>query len=160
MPEAVRRLRRIFAHEICRRVAAIEARHRAMRRLEPAVKLLAHDVAVGAGCRVISEVGPTLGIGEGINTDANGNTDNHSQQDALDHAQFHLRFRSPTTNDLARKDELLEFGSMGFKFITPLLHFPGLCTSATPVVLERFELLEPFERLELFRYCQPPPSAR
>src|SRR5262245_50449016 len=96
MPEAVRCLRRIFAHEICRGVAAITGRNRAVRRLEPAVELLLHDVAVGAGCRIVSEVGPTLGIGEGINTDVNSNADNHSKQDALEHALFHLCFRSPT----------------------------------------------------------------
>src|SRR5262245_2798374 len=91
MPEPVRCLGCIFADEICRRVAAVAGGNRSMRRLEPAIELLVHDVAVGAGCRVVSEVGPTLGIGESINADADGNADYHSQQDALDHARFHLR---------------------------------------------------------------------
>src|SRR5215831_18423105 len=130
MPEPIRCLRRVFPDEICRGVAAIAGRDPTVRRLEPAVELLLHDMAVGAGRRIIDEVGPTLGIGESINADADGNTDNHSKQDALDHAWFHLLFRSPTINDqsLAGKDGLLEFGSMGFQFITPLLHFSDLGT--------------------------------
>src|SRR5215468_1750721 len=95
MPEPIRCLRRVFPDEICRGVAAIAGRDPAVRRLEPAVEFLLHDVAVGAGRGIIREVGPTLGISEGINTNANGNTDNHSKQDALDHAWFHLCFRLP-----------------------------------------------------------------
>src|SRR5215471_14532352 len=96
MPEPIRCLGRVFPYQIRRGVAAVAGRNRAVGRLEPAVELLLHDVAVGAGRRVVSEVGPTLGISEGINADAEGNTDNHSKQDALDHARFHLCFRSPT----------------------------------------------------------------
>src|SRR6185503_3398814 len=55
MPEAVRRLGRILARETGGSVAAIAGRHRAVRRLEPAVELLPHDVAVGAGGRIVSE---------------------------------------------------------------------------------------------------------
>src|SRR5262249_2198233 len=150
MPEPIRCLRRVFPDEICRGVAAIAGRDPPVRRLEPAVEFLLHDVAVGAGRGIIREVGPTLGISEGINTNANGNTDNHSKQDALDHAWFHLRLRSPTTNDqsLAGKDELLESGSMGFKFITPLLHYSSLpllpAAAQSPVELyEGIELPSP-----------------
>ena len=77
-------------------MAAIAGRNRAVRRLEPAVKLLAHNVAVGTGFRVIGEVGPALGIGESINADAKGNANNYPKQDALDRARFHLCFRFPT----------------------------------------------------------------
>ena len=90
MPEAVGRFRRILADEVCRSVATVAGGHHAMRRFEPAIELLAHDVAVGASRRVIREVGPTLGIGESINTDANGNTDNNSKQDALNGVNLHL----------------------------------------------------------------------
>src|SRR6476659_4161125 len=47
MPESVGRLGRILADEVCRSVTAIAGRHRAVRRLEPAVELLLHNVAVG-----------------------------------------------------------------------------------------------------------------
>src|SRR5215468_6273223 len=131
MPEPIRCLGRVFPYQIRRGVAAVAGRNRAVRRLEPAVEFLLHDMAVGAGRRVVREVGPTLGIGESINADADGNTDNHSKQDALDHAWFHLLFRSPTINDqsFAGKDGLLECGSIGvltFKCITALLHYSSL----------------------------------
>ena len=53
MPEPVRCLRRILADEACRRVTAIAARDSAVRRLEPAVELFPHDMAVGARRRLI-----------------------------------------------------------------------------------------------------------
>src|SRR5262245_11150791 len=172
MPEPVRCLRRILADKICRRVTAIAARDGAVRRLEPAVELLLHDMAVGAGRRVVSKVGPTLGVGEGINTDANGNADYHSKQDALDHARIHLCFRFPTINDqsFTGKDELLESGSMGFKFIISSLprslHFQphswysnGLnFLNYLPSINSGPEQVE--GNVELFYGCQPPPSAR
>src|SRR5215471_5971468 len=95
MPEAIGGLRGILADEVCRSVATIAGRHRAVRRLAPAVELFAHDVAVGAGRRIVSEVRPTLGIREGIDTNPHGNTDHHPEQDALKRAKLHFRFRFP-----------------------------------------------------------------
>src|SRR5262245_61384594 len=89
MPEPVRCLRGIFADEVCRGVTAIARRHRAVRRLAPAVELFAHDVAVGTGCRIVSKVGPTLGIRKGIDTNPDGNAENNAKQDALKRARFH-----------------------------------------------------------------------
>ena len=90
MPEAVGRFRRILADEVCRGVAAVAVGHRPVRRLEPAVELFAHDVAVGAGRRIIGEVGPTLGIGESVYADADSDADNHAEQDALNSVTLHL----------------------------------------------------------------------
>src|SRR5262245_46460713 len=163
MPEPIRCLRGVFADKICRGVAAIAGGNCAVRRLEPAVELFTHDVAVGAGCRVVTEIGPTLGIGKSINADANGNPDNHSKQDTLDHARFHLCFPSPTIARSCASEEWMEFGSirvLGLKRITQSLHYPELCIFSQVMVRERFELLEPLERLELFYGCQPPPRVR
>ena len=88
MPEAVGRLGRILADKVCRSVAAIAGRHRAVRRLEPAVELLLHNVAVGAGRRIVSQIGPTLGIGKSVGADADGDADYHAEQDALDGARL------------------------------------------------------------------------
>src|SRR4029453_9692161 len=96
MPEAIGGLRGVLAYEVGRSVAAIAGRHRAVRRLAPAVELFAHDVAVGAGRRIVRKVGPPLGIREGIDTNPYGNTDHHPEQDALNRAQLHLGFRFPT----------------------------------------------------------------
>src|SRR5215813_11853975 len=96
MPEAIGGLRGILADEVCRSVAAIAGRHRTVRRLAPAVELFAHDVAVGAGRRIVRKVGPPLGIREGIDTNPHGHADHHPEQDALNRAQLHLSFRFPT----------------------------------------------------------------
>ena len=68
----------------------------AVRRLEPAIELFAYNVAVGAGRWIVSEIGPTLGICEGIDANTNGNANNGTKQDALNRANLHLGFRSPT----------------------------------------------------------------
>jgi hypothetical protein len=90
MPEPIRCLRRVFPDEICRGVAAIAGRDPAMRRLQPAVELFAHHMAVGAGRRVVSKIGPTLGIGESVYADADSDADNHAEQDALNGVNLHL----------------------------------------------------------------------
>src|SRR5262245_31968567 len=112
MPEAIGCLRGILADDVCRGVAVIAGRHRAVRRLAPAVKLFAHDVAVGAGRRIVSEVGPALGIREGIDANPNGNAKNDAKQDALNVAKFHRCFRllcpqssAKTTIALAQRSE-------------------------------------------------------
>jgi hypothetical protein len=133
MPEPIRCLGRILADKVCRRVTAIAARNGAMRRLEPAVELLLHDMAVGAGCRVVSKVGPALGVGEGIGANPDGNADKHPEQDALEHARFHLVFRSPTIDDrsLAGKmncwsPTVLGSNASLHHSITPPLHYSSL----------------------------------
>ena len=93
MPETVRSLGEIFADEICRSMTAIAGRNCAMRRFDPAIKLLLHDMAVGAGRRIVSEVGPTLGIGKGVRADTDGDANHHPEQDALDHARSHLEIQ-------------------------------------------------------------------
>ena len=47
------------------RVAIVARRHRLVAAVVPAVILIAHDVTIDAGCRVIGQVGCALGIGEG-----------------------------------------------------------------------------------------------
>jgi len=76
-----------------------------MRRLEPAVELLAHNVAVGAGCRIIGQVRPAFGIGECINANADSNADHHPKQDPLNRAKFHLCIRSSTIDPKHRSHD-------------------------------------------------------
>jgi hypothetical protein len=90
MPEAVGRLSCILADEICRRVAVIAGCNRAVRRLEPTVELLAHDVAVGAGRRVIRQIRPAPGVGESICADADSDADNHPEENGLNCVNLHL----------------------------------------------------------------------
>src|SRR6266536_80359 len=94
MPETVRCLRRILADEVCRGVAVVAGRNCAVGRLEPAVELFAHDVTVGAGLRVIRQIGPAAGVGECVYADADSDADNHAKQDALNRVTLHLRLSS------------------------------------------------------------------
>src|SRR5215510_9392183 len=91
MPEPVRRLCRILADEGCWGVAVIAGRNRAVRGLEPTVILFAHHVAVGAGRGIVGQIRPAPGIHESVYTDAERDTDSYPEQDALNHARFHLQ---------------------------------------------------------------------
>src|ERR1043166_3940179 len=94
MPESVRCLRRVLADKVCRGVAAIAGGNRAVRRLEPTVEFFAHDMTVGASRRIVSKIGPTFGIGEGVDTNADSYADKNAKQDASNYARVHLCFRS------------------------------------------------------------------
>src|SRR5947208_2284825 len=63
-----------------------------VRRFEPAIELFTHDVAVGAGRGIIGKVGPTLGVGKGVEADADSNTKEDANQNAWNQIGFHLRF--------------------------------------------------------------------
>ena len=94
MPKTVSRLRYIFTDEVCGCVTAIAGGNRAVRRLEPAVEFFAHDMTVGASRRIVSEIGPTFGVGEGVDTNADSYADKNAKQDASNYARVHLCFRS------------------------------------------------------------------
>ena len=68
-----------------------------MRRLEPAVELLAHDMTVSASRWIVSDIGPTFGIGKGVEADADGNADNGAKKDALNRVNRHLVSLLPLT---------------------------------------------------------------
>jgi hypothetical protein len=93
------RPKNIFAEEVWRRVTAIAARNRPMRRLEPAFELLPHNMAVGTDRRIVGEIRPTLGISKGIDVIPDGNTDKRPEQDALNPANLHLVSSPPITHD-------------------------------------------------------------
>ena len=69
VPETVGSLRRILSEKVFRCVAVIADSDRTVRRLEPTIVFLAHDVAICAGCCIIREIGPTLRISKGIGAD-------------------------------------------------------------------------------------------
>ena len=90
VPEAVIRLDIIFPEKVVRRVTIITSGDRPMARLDPRIVVFSHDVAVGAGRRVIAQIGPAFGIGESVCADADSDADNHAEQDALNGARVHL----------------------------------------------------------------------
>ena len=75
VPETVVGLNSVLADKIVRRVAIVTHSNRMMARFYPGVVLRLHDVAVGAGSRIIAEVGITLGVKEGVGPQANGGPD-------------------------------------------------------------------------------------
>src|ERR1044072_5670914 len=56
MPESVGSLGSILCDKAQRRMALVAGRHSAMARLDPPVIVLLHDVAVGAGRRIVSQI--------------------------------------------------------------------------------------------------------
>lgn len=70
MPDAVLQLYGIFPHQVVRHMAIIAGSDGMMHRGVPTGELLAHDVAVGAGGRVVRKVGSATRIIKGIRTDA------------------------------------------------------------------------------------------
>ena len=75
VPETIVGLNGVPPDEIVRRVAIVTHSDRMMARLHTGVVLRLHDVAVGAGSRIIAEVGITLGVNEGVGPQANGSPD-------------------------------------------------------------------------------------
>lgn len=70
MPEAVRSFGVIFPDNVGRRVTIVTRRDVLVARLDPAVILVVHNVAVRARRGIIAEVGITLGVNECVNADA------------------------------------------------------------------------------------------
>src|SRR5215475_6672093 len=66
MPEAIRSLRRVLAEEIRGRVVVVAGGDGPVRRLQPAVVLLVHDMAVGARGRVIRQVRRALRVNKSV----------------------------------------------------------------------------------------------
>ena len=59
----------------------------------PALELLAHDVAVGAGLRIVRHVGGPACVAEGVNADPQQEADRQTEQDGGDTALLLHRVR-------------------------------------------------------------------
>lgn len=81
VPEAVIRLDIIFAEKVVRRVTVITGGDRPMARLDPRIQVFPHDVAVGAGRRVIGQIRPTLGIKKSVAADTKAEPENDTEND-------------------------------------------------------------------------------
>lgn len=73
---AVLKLDYIFAGECMRYVAIVADGDAMMASLLPALKLLAHDVAVGANGGVVGQIGRALGIVKGVKSEAKEDAQN------------------------------------------------------------------------------------
>src|SRR5262245_31146271 len=70
----------ILWHKPGRRMAIVAGRDRPMTRLDPAIKMVLHDVAVSTGARVVTQVGCALGINKGVTADTCHYTQRESDQ--------------------------------------------------------------------------------
>src|SRR5215207_6245179 len=97
VPEAVARLGVVLAQQVVRRVAVVAAGDRAVRGLDPAVELLAHDVTVGARLRVVGQVRVAARVDEGeaadADDDAEGDADHHAPQSLPAHKRTRADLR-------------------------------------------------------------------
>jgi hypothetical protein len=60
MKEAVLRLGEVFWDQPRRRMTVVARRNRAMARFDPAVEVILHDMAVGAGLGIVGEIDAPL----------------------------------------------------------------------------------------------------
>src|ERR1043166_2963057 len=81
VPEPVEGFRPVLAGEARRRVAVVARGDRAVAARDPAVVLLAHDVAVHARARVVGQVRGALGVDERVATDAEREPDGHGDDE-------------------------------------------------------------------------------
>jgi hypothetical protein len=88
MEVAVDRLSRVFPDESGRSMAVVAYRRGAVRALHPSLILFLHDMTVGAGRWVISQVGSALCIAEGKDADADGQSGQDGGQQGDDGAFF------------------------------------------------------------------------
>ena len=91
MPQPVLDLRQILADQIVRHVAVVAHRESVMARLLPTVVLLAHDVTVDAGGRIVGQIRPAAGLDEGEAADANEHADQRREHNARDGDSFRAR---------------------------------------------------------------------
>lgn len=93
MPESVGSLGQVFANSARRRVAIVASRHRAMRRLHPSIVLFVHHMAIGAGLRIVGQIGITFGVNKGVNTNADSYAHQSGKNDSSQCSDFHFYLR-------------------------------------------------------------------
>jgi len=69
-----------LADEIVRHMAIVARGDRVMTGLLPAIELLAHNVAIGAGARVIRQVGQPIGVEKRVAADTSQHPNKNNQK--------------------------------------------------------------------------------
>src|SRR5437660_1752627 len=83
VPESVIGLYRVFPENVVRSVAVIAGGRRVMARFQPGIVLRAHHVAIGAGRRIVGEVGVSLGINKGVAAKPKEQTQCNTQEQSI-----------------------------------------------------------------------------
>src|SRR4051794_6982847 len=81
MEEAVGGLDGVLTGEIMRSVAVVARGSRVMATLNPGSVVIAHDMAVRTGFRIVGEVGVSLGVNEGIEAEADKEAEENAERD-------------------------------------------------------------------------------
>ena len=81
MKESVLGFGQIFTNKIVRCMTIIADRYCAMPGFFPGVVILLHHMTVGAGLRIVGEVGVAFGVDEGIKTESSREPDQNAQHD-------------------------------------------------------------------------------
>ena len=103
MPVAVFRFGDVLADQIVRRVAVVTRRNRVMRRFQPAVELLPHDVTVYASARITRKIREAFRVVEGIcakpGEETHGRGERQQENDTSTSGwQFHVGRRGCATD--------------------------------------------------------------
>lgn len=93
--KAVISLREIFRNKPGRRMAIITCGDRTMTGLNPAVEMVLHDVAIGAGPRIVAQIRGTLRVYEGVGANARSGPDTKRNHNCQQHSRF-VRRRDQT----------------------------------------------------------------
>ena len=72
-------------------MAIVAGRDRAMAGFNPAIEVVLHDVAVGAGTGIVPEIRSALGVDEGVTTEAHRRSQGERDDDREQHRQPVLR---------------------------------------------------------------------
>src|SRR3954466_4755729 len=82
MEESVGGLDGVLAREIVRRVAVVARGNGMVTALDPGSVVIAHDMAVRTGFRIVGEVGVSLGVNEGIEAEADKEAEENAERDS------------------------------------------------------------------------------
>ena len=80
MPETVSRFGCIFRYEPGRCMAVVAYGNSAMTRLQPAVELVLHDVAVNTGISVVAHVGVSTRVDKSVRADPHDEAERYAQE--------------------------------------------------------------------------------
>jgi len=93
MKKAVRSLNRVLADNVVWRMAIVAGGDGVVARLDPGVILRLHDVAVGAGLRIVGEIRVAFGVDKSVKAEPDNQSGENSKAELQDTRWLHL-FRS------------------------------------------------------------------
>ena len=127
MKEAVGRLGRVLAGHAGRRMAVVADGHAAVAAARPPGELLRHDVAVGAGRRIVGHVGIAAGVDEREAAQADAGADRRRRGPCEPRPRVRRRFRRGLCHHPGTSASGVRLGRRGRSIMTgpmPMSHAP------------------------------------